>query len=172
VQAVYVSGTISTPFNFYMTDPRANANMDWRGHENYPRPDYLSSSRKRLAPQLIYKGGILHAWQRKMAVAVDSLFFAQLPTLAEVEPEHADLAWLVYDLIDDTSRNLTRLTLARIVYTSFGPALERITQSEAGNEQDFLDTLQARLDKVLASGDAEGTAPDATTPQTVTDLDE
>ncbi len=62
VQAVYTSGTISTPFNHYIADPVKNANFDWRGHEkNYPRPDYLSSSRKRLAPQLIYKGGILHA---------------------------------------------------------------------------------------------------------------
>jgi len=51
VQAVYTSGTISTPFNHYIADPVKNANFDWRGHEkNYPRPDYLSSSRKRLAP--------------------------------------------------------------------------------------------------------------------------
>jgi len=37
---------------------------------NYPRPDYLSSSRKRLAPQLIFKGGIINAWGKKTAVAL------------------------------------------------------------------------------------------------------
>lgn len=172
VQAVYVSGTISTPFNYYMADPQGNARMDWRGHENYPRPDYLSSSRKRLAPQLIYKGGILHAWHRKMAVAVDSQFFTQLPPLDEVEPGTAELAWLVYDLIDDATLSRKRLTLARTVYTSFEPALEKITKSEAGDEQRFLDELQARLDKQLTNGDAEGASPDAAAPQSIADIDE
>ena len=61
VQAVYTSGTISTPFNHYMADPIKNALFDWRKHENYPRPDYLSSSRKRLAPQQI---GRASCWER------------------------------------------------------------------------------------------------------------
>lgn len=78
VQAVYTSGTISTPFKQYFADPAKNANLDWRRHKNYQRPDYLSSSRKRLAPQLIYKGGILLAWKKKMAVAVDNQFFATI----------------------------------------------------------------------------------------------
>lgn len=65
VQAVYISGNVRNPFDYYMQDPGKNAKMDWRGKENYPRPDYLSSSRKRLAPQLIFKGGILHAWGKK-----------------------------------------------------------------------------------------------------------
>jgi restriction endonuclease NotI len=55
VQAVYTSGTISAPFKQYIADPAKNVNLDWRRHKNYPRPDFLSSSRKRLAPQLIYK---------------------------------------------------------------------------------------------------------------------
>jgi len=33
VQAVYISGTISTPFNQYMADPTKNANLDWRRHK-------------------------------------------------------------------------------------------------------------------------------------------
>jgi len=165
VQAVYISGTISTPFHHYMSDPAANTDMDWRGHENYPRPDYLSSSRKRLAPQLIYKGGILHSWKRKMAVAVDSPFFATLPAMDVVDPEDAELAWLVYDLAYDAAEKRRRLTLAQTVYTRFDNALERITHSEAGNEQTFLDELQGRLDHTLASGDPEGASPDAPTLQ-------
>lgn len=165
VQAVYISGTISTPFHHYMSDPAANGDMDWRGHENYPRPDYLSSSRKRLAPQLIYKGGILHSWRRKMAVAVDSLFFATLPAMDVVAPEDAELAWLVYDLAFDEANKRRRLTLAQTVYTRFDAALEKITRSEAGNEQVFLDALQERLDHTLASGDPEGASPDAPTLQ-------
>jgi len=39
--------------------------------KNYPGPDYLSSSRKRLARELIYKGGIFQAWGKKMAVSIE-----------------------------------------------------------------------------------------------------
>ncbi|MEO7001585.1 MAG: NotI family restriction endonuclease [Ktedonobacterales bacterium] len=160
VQAVYISGTVSTPFTYYMQQPEQHSAMDWRGHENYPRPDYLSSSRKRLAPQLIYKGGILHTWGRKMAVAVDSQFYATLPSLDEVSKDEADLAWLIYDLQHDMATNQRRLTLARTVYTRFDGALAKITQSEAGDEQDFLDYLQERLDNALSSGEGEGSTPD------------
>ena len=57
VQAVYISGNVRNPFEFYMQDPKTNQNMDWAGRPNYPHADYLSSSRKRLAPQLILRAG-------------------------------------------------------------------------------------------------------------------
>jgi hypothetical protein len=161
VQAVYISGTVSTPFNHYIADPTKNTNFDWRRHKNYPHPDYLSSSRKRLAPQLIYKGGILHAWHKKMAVAVDNQFFATLPSMEEVDKNEADLVWLVYDLKHDQAENLRRLTLTQSVYTRFGPALDRITKSEPGEVQDFVDLLQTKLDDVLTMGSGIGTTPDA-----------
>jgi hypothetical protein len=72
--------------------------MDWSREPNYPRPDYLSSSRKRLVPQLVYKGGILHAWRKKIAVALNESFFATLPLLKQVPKRDADIAWLIYDL--------------------------------------------------------------------------
>lgn len=59
VQGVYISGNIRRPFERYMREPRLQQAMDWSKEINYPRPDYLSSSRKRLVPQLMYKGGIL-----------------------------------------------------------------------------------------------------------------
>ena len=101
IQAVYISGNIRRPFEAYMADPKQNHAMDWSTHRYYPRPDYLSSSRKRLAPQLIYKGGILNAWQKKMAVALHQEFFKTMPSLPQVPKEQADLAWLVYDLHHD-----------------------------------------------------------------------
>src|SRR5260370_24818723 len=107
-----------------MEDPRAHAAMDWSRRRYYPRPDYLSSSRKRLAPQLIYKGGILHAWGRKQAVAVDSSFFNTLPTMIEVDKSEAEIAWLVYDLQLD-QYNRYRLIRSRTVYTRFDIALDK-----------------------------------------------
>ena len=170
VQAVYISGTISTPFNYYMTDPVKNAHFDWRKHKNYPRPDYLSSSRKRLAPQLIYKGGILHAWQKKMAVAVDKQFFETLPAMEKVEQDDAELAWLVYDLTHDPGENRKRLTLTQTIYTRFLPALDKITKSEPGNVQSFIDLLQTKLDEALTMGTGTGTSPDASPLQDIDDF--
>ncbi len=98
VQAVYISGNVRTPFEYYMEDPQGHAQMDWSDQPNYPRPDYLSSSRKRLAPQLLFKGGILNSWRKKSAVALDKSFFDTLPRLTEVPKSKADIAWLIYDL--------------------------------------------------------------------------
>lgn len=172
VQAVYISGTISTPFHHYLSDPVKNAQFDWRKHENYPHPDYLSSSRKRLAPQLIYKGGILHAWHKKMAVAVDSQFFATLPAMEVVDREVAELVWLVYDLQLDPEEKRRHLTLSQTVYTRFLPALDRITKSDPGDIGEFITSLQGRLDEVLASGMGTGLTPDARSLQVLEDSDD
>ena len=84
VQAVCISGNIRKPFEYYMQDPKNRWNMNWKNEEWWPAPDYVSSSRKRLAPQLIFKSGILHTWKKKTAVALDTGFFATLPKLKEV----------------------------------------------------------------------------------------
>ena len=167
VQAVYTSGTISAPFKQYVADPTKNANLDWRRHKNYPRPDFLSSSRKRLAPQLIYKGGILHAWKKKMAVAVASQFFATFPSMEEVDKDEAELAWIVYDLKHNIAENRRRLTLARTVYTRFIPTLDKITKSEPGEVQEFVDLLQDKLNEVLSMGSDIANTPDTASLQDI-----
>ncbi|MBI3291878.1 MAG: hypothetical protein HYZ73_03595, partial [Elusimicrobia bacterium] len=91
VQAVYISGNVRRPFEHYMKNPAQCRKMDWRQEPNYPRPDFLSSSRKRLAPQLIFKGGILNAWKRKIAVALNTGFYNTLPKLNEVDPKEAEI---------------------------------------------------------------------------------
>ncbi len=151
IQAVYISGNIRNAFEYYMHDPDARQDMTWEG-AYYPRPDYLSSSRKRLAPQLIYKGGILNKWGKKSAVAVDRHFFANLPALPETTPDQAAIAWLVYELVLDAGSNVYRLMPYRTVYTAFAPALETITTSEAGPVEDFISHLQHKLDEKLDNG--------------------
>jgi hypothetical protein len=145
VQAVYISGNIRRAFENYMTDPAKRHDMDWRRELNYPRPDFLSSSRKRLAPQLISKGGILNAWGRKMAVVLDTNFYSTLPTLEEADKSEADIAWLVYDLIPEPAQNRNLLTLQKTVYTKFESALMTITQFEAGDETLFIERLHKKI---------------------------
>lgn len=48
IQAVYISGNVRRPFEYYMKNPRANSDLNWSQKANFPKPDYLSSSRKRL----------------------------------------------------------------------------------------------------------------------------
>ncbi len=149
VQAVYISGNVRNPFEYYMEDPKSCATMDWSKRPNYPSADYLSSSRKRLAPQLIFKGGIFQAWNKKTAVALNRGFFQTLPTLKEVESSKADIAWFVYDLVKDSARNVYELKKWKTVYTKFTESLEKITRSEAGNITDFVDVLQDKVDEKL-----------------------
>jgi len=150
VQGVYISGNLRRPFTRYMENPRKNAAMDWSRELNYPGADYLSSSRKRLAPQLIYKGGIFHSWGRKMAVAIDKCFLQQLPDLPTVSQKSADLCWFVYELKRNRSGRYV-LTLNQALYTKFNPVLAKITRANPGSEDDFKKLLQKKLDKKLSS---------------------
>jgi hypothetical protein len=159
VQAVYISGNIRQPFERYMQDPKKLEAFDWSNQRFYPRPDYLSSSRKRLAPQLIYKGGILQSWGKKQAIALHSGFFETLPSLTEVSPDNADMAWLVYDLILDSAQQRYHLTLSKTIYTLFKPALDKITTPEPGPIETFMGHLQNKLDEKLENGNP----PDAPT---------
>lgn len=151
IQGVYISGNVRRPFEHYMQKPEERADMDWRKETNYPRPDYLSSSRKRLVPQLLYKGGILNAWKKKIAVALDEGFFATLPNLKEVNPKQADIVWLVYELSHNKSKKIYSLKKAKTVYTRFNESLEKIIRPEVGTPDDFIDKLQEKLDEKLES---------------------
>lgn len=148
VQAVYISGNVRRPFEAYMRGP-----AEFLSHpppaRDAPRADYLSSSRKRLAPQLIYKGGILHEWGKRSAVALHTAFFNTLPPLPEVPAEEAEMAWFLYDVQEDGAQH--RLRRARTVYTAFDDALLAITRSTAGPMPDFMAKLQGKLDEKLNS---------------------
>lgn len=151
IQAVYISGNVRDPFEYYMKNPKAHAQMDWSTQSNYPRPDYLSSSRKRLAPQLLFKGGILHSWRKRTAVALNKSFFETLPPLKTVSKSKADISWLIYDLQLVKEDGQERFTLTKIdeVFTEFEPALAAITTSSSGNIDDFMNLLQEKLDEQL-----------------------
>ena len=70
---------------------------------------------------------------------------------------------MIYDLAFDQEQSRYRLIRHRTVYTSFEPALDRITTSEAGPAENFVEYLQERLDRKLE----DENPPDA---PTLTDL--
>lgn len=145
VQGVYISGNVQKPFSYFMQSPSTRSDFDWRGKPNYPRPDFLSSSRKRLAPQLLYKGGILKAWGKKLAVAVDETFWDTLPTFDLTSRSKADIAWLVYALELDVGAKRYKLVRRKICYTRFEDALLKLTQAKPGRLSQFVALLDAKV---------------------------
>jgi hypothetical protein len=143
IQAVYISGNVRQPFAQYMSDRETNKNMVWT--ETNVRADYLSSSRKRLAPQMLYKGAIFQAWKKKQVVALHRTFYATLPELPEVDRNEADIAWLIYDLEFIQEQNRYQLVAEQTIYTQFGPALQKITTPEVGSIQKFVVTAQVAI---------------------------
>lgn len=142
VQAVYISGNVSKPFQRYIKTYHTQPDFQWK---ESVRPDYLSSSRKRLVPQLLYKGRILRAWQKKIAVALQDSFYATLPELPTVPPQQADIAWIIYTLVLHPTTQTYQLTHKQTVYTKFQAALETMTTPCVGDVHDFIHILQKKL---------------------------
>lgn len=142
VQGVYISGNLRNAFEEYIKAP--SPSFVWSA--KHPHPDYLSSSRKRLVPQMLYKGGIFKTWGKKQCVVIQESFYSTLPELPEVPKEQADIAWFLYDLIYDSTDNQYHLTLVRTIYTEFNRALNAVITPCAGNVENFVDILQSKLD--------------------------
>jgi hypothetical protein len=110
----------------------------------------LSSSRKRLAPQLIFKGGILDAWGQKTAVALNKGFFEALPPLQEVEKHKADIAWLIYDLRpSNPAGRYYKLFLERVVYTERPQAPASVHLSQGQPIETFINQLVDGLEEIV-----------------------
>jgi len=148
VQGVYISGNLRNPFQRYMEKPCAD--FQWAGR-NFPRPDYLSSSRKRLIPQMLYKGGIFKCWQKKQCVVIQKSFFDTLPEMPRTDKKNADIAWFLYDLIYDNDSKQYHLQLIDTVYTEFYAALQKVIYTNPGNVSDFVSILQEKLDEKMTN---------------------
>jgi Restriction endonuclease NotI len=144
VQAVYISGNLTGPFTAYLEDP--SKDFTWTQVFKSPKPDYLSSSRKRLIPQIIAKGSILKQWKKKQVVALQTSFYNTLPELPEFDKAESDFAFFLYDLVPVKKSKTLELKLQRAVYTKFAKALEQIARFEAGSIKEFTKILQKKLD--------------------------
>jgi hypothetical protein len=160
IQAVYISGNVRKPFEAYMEHPEGWEAINWADlADYYPTPDYLSSSRKRLVPQMLYKGTILQSWAKKQVIVVQKRFFETLPNLTQVPAAQADIAWHLYDL--ERQDEKFNLVLDQAIYTEYWSTINQISTPQIGRIGDFIGTLQQKLDDKLEH------APDN---QTITDL--
>ena len=106
IQAVYFSGPgMNTQFRVLRNDMSALPPYP----DKTRRPDWRSSSAKRLMPQLQIKVPTVRRWQAKMAVAVDQQFFASIggPSVNPTKDlNDGDIIWLIPELVldDDTGQ--------------------------------------------------------------------
>lgn len=149
IQSVYVSGNIRKPFETFIKNPKKNELMDWSKEKNYPRPDYLSSSRKRLVPQLIYKGHILKSWGKRQVVVIDKSFYETIPIKNTSDKHSADLCWLVYEQSLSKKLDRFKISLFKKIYERFDDCIERITKPKIGSESDFIFNLEKKLSKEM-----------------------
>lgn len=151
VQSVYISGNIRRPFEYYMADRVNRTQMEWSS--THVRADYLSSSRKRLVPQLLYKGKIINAWKKKTAIVLHENFYKTLPELPTVIPEDAEVAWLIYELNLAPTAKQYHLALQETIYTRYQSSLDKITTPPVGEIDEFINLLQDKLDDKLNEGE-------------------
>jgi hypothetical protein len=148
VQAVYISGNLTGPFKSYMHNQ--NADFEWSRAMYYPTPDYLSSSKKRLVPQLLSKGSIIKSWGKKQAVSIQTAFYNTLVPFEEVEEKDADLAWFLYDLV--LNNNIYEIALNRIIYTKYENSLDKLIKTDPGDVRLFIGQLELKLKQKMAKG--------------------
>ncbi len=103
IQAVYFSGNgMQADFELLLN----NADEKPPDPTALRRPDWRSSSAKRLMPQLQVKGPTLRRWGTKLAVAVDRPFFEAIGGPSDKPSQDlndGDIVWLV-PRIDDNNR--------------------------------------------------------------------
>ena len=143
VQAVYFSGHgMQADFELLLenaddTPPEPTA---------LRRPDWRSSSAKRLMPQLQVKAPTLRRWGTKLAVAVDLPFFEAIggPSRAPSQDlNDGDIVWLVPRVAADY-----RLVEHHWEVLSLEASSDKLLSAETVKRQEFENTLRSRLRKI------------------------
>ncbi len=144
IQAVYFSGK-------GMTSEFEALRDDLREPPPFPsgirRPDWRSSSAKRLMPQLEIKAPTLRRWGAKLAVAVDRPFFNSVGGIS-AQPSHdldaGDIIWLITRL-EHSSTGTWQLTREHWEVLTLEDSNKRLQAAETVSRKQFETALQARI---------------------------
>ena len=104
---------------------------------------------KRLAPHLLFKGGILNNWKKKTAVALNKGVFETLPPMKELSRTAAEIAWLIYDLKSSQDGTYNELFLQNVHYTERPDAPAGINFATGVPVDNFLRRLDAELEAMV-----------------------
>jgi len=143
IQAVYFSGRGMTADFERLRD---NADRAPPEPTAVRRPDWRSSSAKRLMPQLQVKGPTLRRWGTKLAVAVDRPFFDAIGG-PSAEPSQdlndGDIVWLVPQITDDH-----RLVEGHWEVLSLEDSCTKLLSAETVKRGEFEEALRAKLRRI------------------------
>ena len=163
VQSVYTSGNSSRPVNHFLENPKERGYFDWRaeveeinkdesqGNTSYVIPDWKSSHRKRLVPQVLQKGRILSNWGVSQVIATQTALFNDMgKELEEVEATDSTLIWLLYDIVLDEEKNVYNLARERVIHTTFDEFQNTFSEEkEPESRAHFEEKLRSDLGKKL-----------------------
>ncbi len=119
------------------------------------RPDWRSSSAKRLMPQLDVKVPLLRQWGRKTAVAVDRPFFDSIggPSVAPSDDLDAgDVIWMVPDLVADSSGRY-HLERGHWEVLTLEDSRRKLLSAEPISRAAFEDVLRSKLEPLRRAQD-------------------
>ncbi len=148
IQAVYFSGgAMTTEFESALNHP-----ADPTFPDKIRRPDWRSSSAKRLMPQLQVKVPTLRRWGSKLAIAVDRRFFDELGGPSN-NPSHdlddGDIVWLVPELLTDGSDNFT-LSRGHWEVLTLEESNKKLLAANTMSRSSFEESLLEKLRKPLS----------------------
>lgn len=108
------------------------------------RPDYRSSSVKRLMPQLQIKVPTLRRWGKKTVVVVDECFFARLGEMTrENDISNADIAWLVVGFEECASK--IEIVKKAVHFTKLEESVIGLTAGNPPSQRVFEDRIRQRV---------------------------
>lgn len=140
-QSVYFSGAAMD------RDIEAIRNSGGR-HVTYPsgmrRPDFRSSSAKRLLPQLEIKCPTLRRWGKKTAVVVDRMFFDSLGGMPSADDlPNSDVVWFVVNY--DTTGGRFGLAVEDVVFTTLESVQTGLQNASPVSKEEFETELRNRI---------------------------
>jgi hypothetical protein len=112
------------------------------------RPDWRSSSAKRLLPQLQVKVPTIRRWAAKMAVAVDRAFFDAIggpSDEASRDLDSGDIVWLVPEMHHDHAAGRFQLRRGHWEVETLEAASDRLLAADTVPRTDFEAVLREKL---------------------------
>lgn len=143
IQAVYFSGGgMQSDFEMLLHDE----SLGVREPTRFRRPDWRSSSAKRLMPQLQIKAPTLRRWGTKLAVAVDLPFFEAIGGPSEnpsQDLDDGDIVWLVPRIAEDYHLEAHHWEVLTLDDSS-----DKLLSAETVRRGEFEDSLRAKLERI------------------------
>ena len=140
IQAVYFSGKgMQAEFELLQSD---NGQLP-PAPTAVRRPDWRSSSAKRLMPQLQIKAPTLRRWSTKLAVAVDLPFFEAIGGASENPSQdlnEGDIIWLVPRISENYQLEASHWEVLSLEESS-----EKLINAETIKRQEFEEALRKKL---------------------------